>query len=487
MVDLVPMQAGGVNGGHKLAVIELLKALGRLKDYQFIFVFLIRASIIAEVRQFARVQDITICVHEDVAVSLGDMPDVAEFKMLNPPFNLADRLAVDVVYCPFGDVTHAGDNVPTIAFVADLLHRDWPFGLSEQEKQHREKYISRSLLRANRIQCNSRAIMRSIQRHYNVPSERLFYTHLPMHNRFVKIERESDQTTYPFKYFFYPANFWEHKNHEALLLGYYQYLHRSRGERWHLILSGNADFRADYVQRLASSLGIEAYVHFQGYVKEERLHALFLNAGCLVFPSLHEGFGMPVVEAMSFQLPIICSREYSLKEVGGNAFHLINPRRPESIADAMLSVSSNVHYRYDLSVLAANHLRLFSFESEVLKLAKEIHLLAHPQNAFLFPSTALPQRQNLVVSTPQLNKSLELEICFNNEPNNEIMLYLGELPFGSVDTGRVECVFRTRMVPLGKPLSLISGDIRETLEKTINKITFKDQNGTMWVVHHTIA
>lgn len=89
---------------------------------------------------------------------------------------------------------------------------------------------------------------------------------------------------------------------------------------------------------LAARLGLEGRVHWLGTVPGEDLPALYNLADCFVFPSLYEGFGLPVLEAMACGTPVVCSNLASLPEVAGDAALLVDPREPAALAQAILDV-----------------------------------------------------------------------------------------------------------------------------------------------------
>jgi glycosyltransferase involved in cell wall biosynthesis len=89
---------------------------------------------------------------------------------------------------------------------------------------------------------------------------------------------------------------------------------------------------------LGYMIELEGFVRFPGHVSDAELVALYQMATCLVFPSLYEGFGLPVLEAMSAGCPVITSNVSSLPEVAGNAGLLIDPLNPDAIAQAMSTV-----------------------------------------------------------------------------------------------------------------------------------------------------
>jgi glycosyltransferase involved in cell wall biosynthesis len=107
------------------------------------------------------------------------------------------------------------------------------------------------------------------------------------------------------------------------------------GRRPVLVLPGYPTPHERELRRRAGELGIEADVRFLGWVPAGDLAALYAIAECFVFPSLYEGFGLPVLEAMSRGLPVACSDRGALGEVAGSAALLFDPESPPAIAAAI--------------------------------------------------------------------------------------------------------------------------------------------------------
>jgi glycosyltransferase involved in cell wall biosynthesis len=102
-----------------------------------------------------------------------------------------------------------------------------------------------------------------------------------------------------------------------------------------LVLPGYATGHGEELRRLAGELGIADDVRFPGWVSAEDLEGLYAAASAFIFPSLYEGFGAPVLEAMARGVPVACSPRGSLVEVAGDAARLFDPERPEEIAAAI--------------------------------------------------------------------------------------------------------------------------------------------------------
>ena len=102
-----------------------------------------------------------------------------------------------------------------------------------------------------------------------------------------------------------------------------------------LLLPGYATEWEDDLRRRAAELGLADDTRFLGWVGSGELEALYSAASCFVFPSLYEGFGLPVLEAMARGVPVACSDRGSLPEVAGGAARLFDPERPQAIAEAI--------------------------------------------------------------------------------------------------------------------------------------------------------
>jgi len=94
--------------------------------------------------------------------------------------------------------------------------------------------------------------------------------------------------------------------------------------------------------------GIDANVRALGYVSDERLAALYRACTLFAFPSRYEGFGLPIVEAMSYGAPVVTVESSSLPEAGGDAAHYVPPENPEALAEAILRVAEDAAYAQEL-------------------------------------------------------------------------------------------------------------------------------------------
>lgn len=103
----------------------------------------------------------------------------------------------------------------------------------------------------------------------------------------------------------------------------------------HLVLAGFQRWGFSQDGSLIESLGLKERIAFPGWVAEDDLPSLYSLAEALIFPSIYEGFGLPIIEAQACGCPVVTSASGSMPEVSGGAALLVDPRNPEAIADAV--------------------------------------------------------------------------------------------------------------------------------------------------------
>ena len=460
-VDLLPLLRGGENGGLKPAIFSLLGELARKAGGCLSFVFLTNSASHGEVRRIATPSDILICALENPLHPADGIENGrrAEFKLIPPPPKLLRTIDVDLLYCPFGMTPFHVPGIPTIALIADVLHRDYPFTLTEQQISEREAYIAEAIRVATKIQCISRSGMaRMLANYTNIDATKLFYTYLPIHLRLGGSRNGADEKrekspSRPF--FFYPANLWVHKNHEILLLAYARYREQAGDAAWDLLLTFEEDARAAELKSLARILGVSEYVRFAGFVPEHELHDIWQRAGALVFPSLHEGFGIPLVEAMHYGVPIITSTEFSLKEIAGDACYLIDPRKPSSVANALSEISTNAELRAELVRGARQRLMLFDLKIAGRILLDQFYSAIRTEEDFPRRPDYAGQTAILSLPTPASEERWQIEIaCCRTGSRQKLSVYLDDFPYGTFHRANGEDAFSFVCRPQGRILGV---------------------------------
>ena len=160
------------------------------------------------------------------------------------------------------------------------------------------------------------------------------------------------------------------KNMEGVLRGYdilREQAHHAKGKIPPLVLSGAlspqlAPLVTD-VERRVREMNLMPYVHILGHVPQEDLPSLYANAIFFVYPSLYEGFGMPVLEAMSVGTPVIASKKSSLPEVGGDSVLYCDPTSAHDIAMVMGNLLRKKELRDVLAQRSKERVRRFSWDA----------------------------------------------------------------------------------------------------------------------------
>ncbi len=239
------------------------------------------------------------------------------------------------------DPLHAERGIPTVCTVYDLQHLAYPSFFTPAERVNRDAFLKRVQHAASGVVCISEFTRSDVMDRLGLAPDRVWAIPIAVHSRLVPPrKRVSGHARARFglgdaPYAFYPANGWPHKNHRLLLVGFAQLVAERPEIPLHLVLVGNLLQLGPELQDAVARMGLAERVHLLGFVSDEELSALWRGAFCLLFPSLYEGFGIPLLEAMQFGTPIVCSRLASLSEVGGEAVRYIDPRRPTDIGVAL--------------------------------------------------------------------------------------------------------------------------------------------------------
>lgn len=151
------------------------------------------------------------------------------------------------------------------------------------------------------------------------------------------------------------------KNLENLIAAFAD--RRRAGELSHqLVCAGPYGWLSQGVHRLVRELRLEDAVRFIGYVPFEDLPALYSSAEMFVFPSIYEGFGLPVIEAMACGVPVVAGRNSSMGEIGGEAIEAVNPTDKGSLGDALVRLAASRARREELAARGLTRAQTFSWD-----------------------------------------------------------------------------------------------------------------------------
>lgn len=134
---------------------------------------------------------------------------------------------------------------------------------------------------------------------------------------------------------------------------------------WRLALAGSFGYGAERIRARIESSPARARISVLGYVEPDDLAAWYARAAIFAFPSLDEGFGMPVLEAMAGGAPVLTSNRSALPEVAGDAAVLVDPENTEALVAALRTMAADQGLREDLAARGLARARLFTWEKAV--------------------------------------------------------------------------------------------------------------------------
>src|SRR5580765_4759452 len=234
---------------------------------------------------------------------------------LHPRWREAMRAAdLDLAHYPYTTFTPGGVGTRSVITVHDIQHELHPEFFSEGQLRSRRRVYRESVDRADHVIAISEFTRQTLIDRLGTPPERVTTVHTAA--RGLPAPGQSG-IELPARYLFYPAASWPHKNHVRLLEAFAP--HAARDPELHLLLTGLRMNAGPDVDEAIERLGLQRQVRHLGYVTPALLADLYANAVGVVFPSLFEGFGLPLLEAMAAGCPIAASNVTSIPEVVGDA------------------------------------------------------------------------------------------------------------------------------------------------------------------------
>lgn len=251
--------------------------------------------------------------------------------------------------------------VPTVLTVYDLIHERFPEQMDPAGKQRKLK--RESLERADAIICISEATRNDLREIYGIPDERTKVIHLSCQ---FESEPQSVQSDPEQRYFLYVGQRLFYKNFRRTLEAFAELA--KTDPQVELRCVGGPEF-SDPEQRMLRELGIHTRVSHLGILADGQLKQMYARAIALVYPSLYEGFGIPILEAMACGTAVLTSNRASMPEVAGDAGLLFDPYSVDDMAECMRRVAEDSGLREQL--IARGKKRSVEFSAE--RVAQQTH------------------------------------------------------------------------------------------------------------------
>jgi glycosyltransferase involved in cell wall biosynthesis len=231
-------------------------------------------------------------------------------------------------------------DVPSIYQPWDLQHEHLPGFFTLDQLEWRRRAYPAFARQARVVVVASRWARQDMVDRLGIPADKVAVVNVPPATAAYpdpsdgELEAIRSLLNLPAEFLYYPAQTWPHKNHARLFAALSQ-LRKERGLPINLVCSGGPNDNDAAVRAEAERLGLDQVVRFVGFVAPVQVRALYRLCRALVFPSMFEGWGFPVLEAFQLGAPVLCSDVTSLSELVGDAAIVVDPSDVDALADGI--------------------------------------------------------------------------------------------------------------------------------------------------------
>src|SRR5215471_3404194 len=262
----------------------------------------------------------------------------------------------------------------SVVAIHDLAYEHYPEFAHPIEVAAMRRVVRSTARRADRVLTLSHFSAKDISRTYRVPEDKIVVTYLAASDAFHPRDKSAAQERVASAYgirpplILYVGRIQARKNLLRLLDAYAR-LH-SAGPAPQLVIVGRRDFGFQQLQEKIHTLKLADRVILPGYVAAADLPVFYNAAELFIFPSLFEGFGLPVLESMASGVPTITSQGSALEEVAGDGALIIDPNDARAMTTAMESLLSNVELRRELITRGLHRSAQFTVQKFAAKVSE---------------------------------------------------------------------------------------------------------------------
>lgn len=272
--------------------------------------------------------------------------------------------------------------IKTVLLACDLVWLLYPETMGTYNRLVHLLFARRSLERADRLVTISEAVKSELQEHIGIPAEKIAVVYPGVDSNYRPMNREEAARRIHEKYgtsrdYICSTCTLEPRKNLVLLLDAVHLLSKRGGCRHQLLVAGAAGWNTGSIFRKMEELGLrEDQVRFLGVLPEEDMRSFYAGAALFVLPSLYEGFGIPVVEAMACGAPVVVSDASALVEVSEGAGLVCSAHDSEDLANAIQRILADSNLRERLSQNSLQRASAFSWETSSKKLLSVLEAAA---------------------------------------------------------------------------------------------------------------
>lgn len=254
------------------------------------------------------------------------------------------KLNLDVLHFPIQTFPEYYLDVPTVITLHDLQHEYFPDFFDDRELNYRKIYYKQSADVCDQILVSFKHVKDDIVKFLKISEEKITVASLGLENREKMFLDYSIDICKKFgineKFILYPAQTWKHKNHIRLFNAIKMILTKYNKDI-QLVCTGKKNNYYEQLNQYIMENNLENNIKFLGFVSDEELSQLYIKSMLVVIPTLYEAGSFPLFEAMTLNVPVICSNVTSLPETIGDNRFIFDPYSVEDIAEKIMQMIEN--------------------------------------------------------------------------------------------------------------------------------------------------
>jgi len=281
------------------------------------------------------------------------------------------KYKADLYFSPDG-LGSLNTKVPTCITIHDLAYKHYPQFIDKLHKWHYARYLPKFAKAAKKIVAVSEYTKQDVVQQFDITPEKIdviyngaITNYAPL--SFAEKQKVKEQYTGGEEFFLFTGALHPRKNIINLLKAFVQFKRRQKSSI-KLIVVGRMAWQFKEIVEAKERMPYKDDVIWTGYLEVAELAKLTASAYAMVYPSLFEGFGIPILEAMTCDVPVIVSNTSSMPEVAGDAGLLVDPTSPEDIAAKMMMVYKDEVLRNKMIAAARIQKQKFSWDISAEKL-----------------------------------------------------------------------------------------------------------------------
>ena len=422
--------------------------------------------------------------------------------------SIIKQIGIDFLFCPFSAPTFYELGVPILSIVYDLQFIDYPDFFVESDRFYRQLHFDQICKLSDHVATISEFTRQSVVKNSALLPEQVTTIHIGLVHDFaaqpdlLEVQNLFDRLDIkPQGYLFYPANFWEHKNHRALLQAFQLFRQRFPDSDLKIVCTGALDERRGALSDEVAKMDLEQHVIMPGFLPDHEIGILYQGAKGLIFPSLYEGFGIPVLEAMNAGVPVSCSKVTSLPEIGGDAVLYFDPKNIQDISRAIESLEFDDSLRSQLAQKGKERLPLFGdartmaqkyadLIHQILLVGKKIFIYNlrgltddswFQENAYLaLPVTSQERYLDLSICVPEwMPNGLHLSLLQDNCPAVKLDCARGQTLFETIELSRSSGIIEIHFSRVFSPTTMGLGEDTRLISASCKKFQIKASKGDL--------